>query len=102
MPLRKKKVSPLTARWRKLPAYVRNKYFLTLVAFTVLMVFIDRHNIYVQFRLASTVDRLEEDLGRYDERIEAAETERQDMQDNRERFARENYFMQKDDELRDI
>ena len=62
------------------------------------MVFIDRHDIATQFRLHSTVDRLEEDMNRYDELIDGAEAEKLDMEANKETFAREGYFMQKDDE----
>ena len=94
----KKKKDPVGALINKLPPYLRNRYFLVLVAFTFFMVFIDRHDISTQFRLHSTVERLEGDLGRFDEMIEAAEMEKLNMETNRETFAREGYFMQKDDE----
>ncbi|MEM9929530.1 MAG: hypothetical protein AAF840_06915 [Bacteroidota bacterium] len=95
---RKKRKDPIADLWNKLPPYLRNRYFLSLVAFSFFMVFIDRHDIATQFRLNSTVNRLEDDLQRYDELIDEAETERMDMEANRETFAREGYFMQKDDE----
>lgn len=99
MALRKKKEKDaLTRAWLRLPPYLRNRYFLTLVAFTLLMVFVDQHDLLTQFRLHATVNRLEEDLERYDRMIERAESEKLDMEQNGERFARENYFMQKDDE----
>jgi hypothetical protein len=94
----KKKKDPLAELWLKLPPYIRNKYFLALVGFTFFMVFIDRHDIATQFRLNSTVNRLENDLGSYDGLIGGAEAEKLDMETNRETFAREGYFMQKDDE----
>jgi len=93
-----KRKDPIAELWNKLPPYIRNRYFLALVAFTFFMVFIDRHDIATQFRLSSTVDRLENDLGRYDGLIGGAEAEKLDMQTNRETFAREGYYMQKDDE----
>jgi|GEM_PF-367432 len=96
---RKKKLKdPLKELWLKLPPYLRNRYFLALVAFTFFMVFIDRHDVTTQFRLHATVDRLEDDLDRYDELIDRAEAEKLDMESNKETFAREGYFMQKDDE----
>ncbi len=94
----KKKKDPIGDLLNKLPPYLRNRYFLALVAFTFFMVFIDRHDISTQFRLHSTVERLEDDLDRFDEMIEKAEAEKLDMQTNRETFAREGYYMQKDDE----
>ncbi|WP_020567750.1 hypothetical protein [Neolewinella persica] len=95
---RKKKSDPIADLWNKVPPYLRNRYFLALVAFTFFMVFIDRHDIATQFRLHSTVNRLEESLQGYDELIDNAEAEKMDMEANRETFAREGYFMQKDDE----
>ncbi len=97
MPLKKSK-DPIADLWNKLPPYLRNRYFLALVAFSFFMVFVDRHDIATQFHLHSTVQRLEGDMERYDELIDDAEAEKLDMEANRETFAREGYFMQKDDE----
>lgn len=94
----KKKNDPISDLWNKVPPYLRNRYLLALIAFTFFMVFIDRHDIATQFRLNSTVNRLESDLEQYDEMIHEAEAEKKDMDANRETFAREGYFMQKDDE----
>ena len=95
---KRKTKDPVAAMIQKLPPYVRNRYFLVLVAFTAWMVFADRHDVVTQFQLSSTVDRLEQELASYDDKIEAAEAEKLDMESNRERFARESYYMQKDDE----
>jgi len=95
---RKKTSDPIAKLWYKLPPYVRNRYFLALVAFTVVMVFIDRHDVMTQFKLNRTVHRLESDLTHYDKLITDAEAEKLDMEQNKERFARESYYMQKDDE----
>ena len=84
--------------WNKLPPPLRNRYFLTAVAFVAFMVFFDRHDLLTQIRLQSTVNKLEDDRVFYEEQIEAAEYERLDMDVNKERFARERYFMQKNDE----
>jgi hypothetical protein len=98
MPPRKPTTSPLSQLWQRVPAYLRNRYFVTLVLFTLLMVFVDRHDVGTQFRLHTTVNRLEADLERYDRLAAEAEAEKLDMEQNRERFARENYYMQQDDE----
>lgn len=84
--------------WRKLPAPIRNKYFLTAVAFIAFMVFFDRHDILTQLRLQRSVNKLESDKVFYEEKIEEAMEERLDMEVNQERFARERYFMQKNNE----
>ncbi|THH39268.1 hypothetical protein [Neolewinella litorea] len=94
----RKAQNPLTALWMRVPPYLRNRYFVTLLLFLVLMIFIDRHDLSTQFRLHRTVNRLEADLERYDRLTAEAEAEKLDMEQNRERFARENYYMQQDDE----
>lgn len=94
----RKRKDPVKELWLKLPPYVRNRYFLALVAFTFWMVFIDRHDVMTQFQLRGTVDRLENELVEADHKIAAEEAEKLDMESNRERFARESYYMQKDDE----
>ena len=93
-----KKPDPLKALWLKLPPYVRNRYFAVLAVFTIWMLFIDRHDVVTQFKLRSTVEHLEDELEAFDERIAREEAEKIDMESNRERFARESYYMQKDDE----
>lgn len=94
----KKSVNPFKALLNLLPSYVKNRYFFTLLAFTAFMVFIDRHDILTQFQLRSVVDRLEEDKEFYRDKIKEAEAERLDRELNKERFARETYYMQRDNE----
>ncbi len=84
--------------WNKLPVPIRNKYFLTSVVFIGFMVFFDRHDVLTNFRLQKTVNKLENDKVFYEDQIEAAKQERLDMEVNKERFARESYFMQRNNE----
>ena len=62
------------------------------------MVFFDRHDILTNFRLQKTVNKLEQDKLFYKDQIEVAKQERLDMEVNKERFARESYFMQRNNE----
>ena len=94
----RKKKSPLQAYIDKIPPYLTNRYFLVLVAFVAWMVFLDRHDVMTQFQLRSSVNHLEEELEGFDEKIAGEEAAKQHMESNRERFARESYYMQKDDE----
>lgn len=84
--------------WNKLPAPLRNRYFLTAVAFVAFMVFFDRHDVLTQIQLQSTVNKLEDDKVFYEEQIDQEEEKRLDMQINQERFAREQYYMQRNNE----
>jgi cell division protein DivIC len=82
----------------KLPGPLRNRYFFTLLCFFALMVFFDRHDVLTQFRLQRMVNKLEDDKAYYTKKIEEAKQERLDMDANKERFARERYYMKQQDE----
>ena len=82
----------------RLPAPLKNKYFVSLVLFFAWMVFFDRHNIIVQWRLQNTLEKLKEDRAYYEEKLEEAKQTRYDLEINREKFARERYFMKRSDE----
>ena len=84
--------------WKKLPAPLRNRYFLTSVAFIAFMVFFDKHDIWTQIQLQRTVNKLEHDKLFYEAQIGSEEEVRLDMDINQERFAREQYFMQRNNE----
>lgn len=88
----------LKGLWNKLPAPLRNRYFITAVLFVAFMIFFDRHDVFTNFRLQRTVNKLEDDRLFYQEKIEEAKQERLDMDVNKERFARESYFMQRNNE----
>lgn len=90
--------NPLQALWSQLPAPFRNRYFLSLTLFVALLVFFDKHDVLTQWRLHRMVDKLEADKEYYAKKIEEAKLERLDMDANKERFARERYYMKKGNE----
>lgn len=90
--------NPIQQLTRFLPAPLRNRYFFALVLFFAYMIFFDRHDFLTQIRLQRMVNKLEQDKQYYQEKIEGAEREKVDMEANKERFARERYFMQRADE----
>lgn len=98
MASRRRDTNLFNAYWNKLPPYLRNRYFLTLVGFSIIMLIGSSKDLVTQFQLRSAVNRLEAKQLDLAEKIEAAEAERLDMEVNRERFAREQYFMQRDNE----
>jgi hypothetical protein len=84
--------------WNKLPKPLRNRYFITAIAFVAFMIFFDRHDVLTQINLQRTVNKLEQDKVFYQEQIEREEEQRLDMEINKERFAREKYYMQRNNE----
>ncbi len=84
--------------WDKVPPTFKNKYFLSLVLFAIWMLFLDKHDMITQFRLQRTVQQLQEDKLFYENKIEEEEERRRDLGQNSEKFARERYFMKKQNE----
>jgi cell division protein FtsB len=81
--------------------YILNKYFITGLAFVVWMVFFDQESFIDQFRLSRTLKNLESQKTYYQEEIEKTrgainvlETDTAHL----EKYAREKYFMKKDNE----
>ncbi len=90
--------NPLKPLLNLIPAPLRNKYVIVLILFFGWMIFFDKHDFWTVWRLQRTVDKLEEDKEFYSKQIEKAEQERLDLEANKEKFAREKYYMKKNDE----
>lgn len=82
----------------QIPAPFKNRYFLVLVLFFGWMIFFDKHDVITQWRLQQSVEKLEEDRTYYKAQIKEAQQKRLDLEVNKEKFAREEYYMQKSDE----
>ncbi len=86
---------------KKLLDLLKNKYFLSSVAFIVWMMFFDRNDLTSQIDYRSQVHKLEADKSFYTKEITKAEKDLQELTTNSERlekFARERYFMKKENE----
>jgi cell division protein FtsB len=85
----------------KIPAYMRNKYFVSAAAFVIWLAFIDSKNFISQYELTSEVNKLEEQKSFFMEEIVKTRKEQEELlssPDKLEKFAREKYLMKKDDE----
>ena len=80
---------------------LKNKYFLTFLAFVVWVAFFDRNDFYSQYTSRQKLAKLIEDKRYYEEEIIK---NRRDLYHlttnprNLEKFAREKYLMKKDNE----
>ncbi|MBD3750221.1 MAG: septum formation initiator family protein [Sphingobacteriales bacterium] len=86
---------------KRLFQLVKNKYFLASLAFVVWMLFFDRNDMASQLQYRSKVQKLEEEKDFYTKEITKAEKDLQELTTNPERlekFARERYYMRRDDE----
>jgi cell division protein FtsB len=79
----------------------RNKYFLSVAAFVVWMLFFDKNDIVAQYEFKSQVTKLQEEKDFYVKEIETVKKDLEELNTNlntAEKFAREKYFMKKDNE----
>jgi cell division protein DivIC len=91
-------LNPWQVFWEKMPRPLRNKYYLTLVVFLFFLLFIDRHDLWTQFKLRRALNRLEDDRVFYQQKIKEAREEAEDFEATKEKYAREHYFMHQGNE----
>ena len=87
--------------WNKLPKWLRNHYAITVLLFFVWMAFFDQDNMINQIELKAELFQLDSDKAYYQHAIiETREDLDELLADNSklERFAREKYFMKKENE----
>lgn len=94
-------IKPKGPVYRFLRKYVLNKYFITVVGFLVWMIFFDSTSFLV-------INELNGEISQYQKQLEYYKTEYDkndsfykklmNNKDEKEKFARENYFMKKPDE----
>ncbi len=90
--------NPIQILMRKLPKPLRNRYFLSIAVFAAVLIFFDKHDLLTQWRLRGSVKRLTNDKEYYQARIEQAKLDQENINNNKEQFAREKYNMHKSDE----
>jgi cell division protein FtsB len=86
---------------KKILKVLLNKYFLTIVAFGVWILFFDTNNIIIRNKMQQKLDELNQEKKFYLDEIRADSTlTKQLMTDSAwlEKFAREKYLMKKDNE----
>ena len=84
-----------------IPAGLKNKYTLTLLVFGVWMLFFDKNDLISQFKLRAQVHRMEQKKKFYTDKIQEICKEQQQLfasPASIEKFAREKYYMKKDNE----
>lgn len=85
----------------KLPRYVKNKFFITALAFVVWIAFLDKTNLMYQYQFQSEVNKLENQKEFFIKEIKQTREEQQELlssPEKLEKFAREKYYMKKDNE----
>lgn len=84
-----------------IPAFLKNKYFLSITGLLVWMFFFDRNDFSAQLDRHSKLKELKTNTAYYENKIEAARAELEKRKTDPtayERIAREKYYMKKDNE----
>lgn len=92
------RVNPFKPLLKRIPSPLRNRYSLILLLFTVWMLFIDKHDLWTQIKLSSSLRKLKTDKKYYEAKIEEVKNDQKDIEQHKEKFAREKYFMSKSNE----
>lgn len=72
-----------------------NKYSVAAFLFFTWLVFFDKHNLLTQWKLRQTVSELEDSKKEFDQLLITAINEKENLEKNKEKFAREKYYMHK-------
>jgi cell division protein DivIC len=86
----------------RIPAWLKNKYFLTTVGFVVWILFFDNRDfITSHFRERAELSKLEKSKQYYEQQIAVTQKELDQLKTNPallEKYAREKYLMKRDNE----
>ena len=86
---------------KKIPNWLKNKYSITIMVFVVWVAFFDQNNFFTQYDFIKELNSLEKDKAYFIEELKQTRQELNDLTTNPvtlEKFAREKYFMKKDNE----
>jgi len=85
-----------------IPAWLKNKYLLTLVGFTIWMLFFDDRDLYITcFKQKQELNDLKKSKQYYEQQISGTKKELDQLKINAftiEKYAREKYLMKRDNE----
>lgn len=96
-----KNIQPKSETVKFLQKYVLNKYTVTIVLFLIWMIFFDKTSFLVIHELNGEINKYEEQLDYYKAEYEKNDAFYKKLMNNKsekEKYARENYFMKKPNE----
>ncbi|MEI2739060.1 MAG: septum formation initiator family protein [Chitinophagaceae bacterium] len=84
-----------------IPAFIKNKYFISFAAFCVVILFLDKNDVMTQLDRRKELRELQQSKRYYTAQIASERKELQAIETNPaavEKIAREKYFMKRDNE----
>jgi cell division protein DivIC len=85
----------------QIPAWIKNKYFISVAAFAVILLFLDKNDLLTQFARQKELKDLQQSKQYFTTRIAAESKELEQFKSNPaslEKYAREKYLMKRDNE----
>lgn len=96
-----KNIRSKSPAWKFIQNYLFNKYFITVILFLIWMIFFDSTSFLVINDLNKEIDKYEQQFAYYKSEYEKNDKFYKKLMNNKqekEKFARENYFMKKPNE----
>lgn len=84
-----------------IPSWLKSKYFIALAAFAIVLLFLDKNDLFTQLERRKELRQLEKTRDHYATQIEAEKKELESLKNNPatiEKYAREKYLMKRDNE----
>lgn len=85
----------------RIPSWLRNKYFISLVAFATILFFFDKNDLLTQYARVIELKELYQSKAYYTAKISLESKELEQLKTNPatlEKYAREKYMMKRDNE----
>ncbi len=85
----------------RLPAWLKNKYFIAIACFAVIMLFLDKNDVFTRLARDKELQELKQSKEHYIREIEAESKELEALKKDPatlEKYAREKYLMKKENE----
>ena len=86
---------------KKLKKILLNKYLIVFVVFGVLVTFFDNHNLINRWKTYKKIVQMEKEYKFYQDEIKTTKQKKNELQsskENLEKFAREHYYMKRQNE----
>lgn len=84
-----------------IPGWLKNKYFIALAVFALIMLFFDKNDVFTQSARKKQLRELQESKQYYSDRISSERKELEELKSDPgtlEKYAREKYLMKRDNE----
>ncbi|NIG52023.1 septum formation initiator family protein [Chitinophaga sp. Cy-1792] len=85
----------------KIPSFLKNFFFITGCSFVIWLAFLDKTNLMYQYQFRAEEKKLEAQKEFFISEIKKTKEDQQELlssPEKQEKFAREKYFMKRDDE----